>query len=226
MDDKNKLEEFDIDKAAEELRAVAPPQRSGRKLSVPMQCAAFAALRNGAKYHAVAAVFDLSETSVSNLAGCVDDDRAPLEDLDGGIHDLSLSRGRNPERSQRYRWVKQQFNHWGEAEFKRRYYTPSIHARIMAVQALPKSTAHRFKPNPHADQFKGLHDLGSGPYILVDWLPNPHDPANAGWAWIESEPNGFTGENRWKGQELEPSKPFRPYRTSKNALDGAKKSLE
>jgi hypothetical protein len=227
MNDERKLDEFDMDKAAAELRAAAPVQRSGRKLSHSGQCAAFAALRNGAKYHAVAAVFDISETSVSNLAGCIDDDREPLEDLDGGLHDFNLTRGRSPERSRRYRHVAALFNHIGELEFKRRYYTPDIHERILAVQALPKSKPHRFKPNPHADQSKGLHDFGEKLWILVEWLPNPKDPSNAGWAWIESECNGFTGTNRWKGRELDaPGSKFTPYRTSTEALDGAKKVWE
>jgi hypothetical protein len=222
MNDENKPLEFDIDKAVATLRAAAPIQKSGRKLSFTGKCAAYGALHCGAKPYAVAAVFGLSETSISFLAGCRTDDRAPLEDLDGGLHDLNLTRGRRGDRRPRYQDVATEFERLGEREFLRRYLTPSIYERIVAAQSQPKNTAHNFKPNPNADKLRGVHDFGEGLWIRVEWIPPDH-----GWAWCECEKDGDIENNRWKGRELdEPGKPFTPYRTSKDALDGAKKEYE
>lgn len=213
MNNEDNPSEFDMDKAAAELRAAGPPRRSGRKLSLEGQCAAFAALRNGAKFHAVASVFNLSETSVSNLAGCIFDDRPPVEDGDGGFHDLNLTRKRNPERKHRYLSVATEFDRLGELEFKRRYYTPDIHARVMQAQSKPKSN-NRYTPNPEAREFSGIHDFGEGLWIRVEWVPDL-----GGWLWIECYENGDIGANKWKGRD----KSLAPYRTSKEAYDGADK---
>ena len=206
MSNEDKSHDFDIDKASAELRAVAPPRRGGRKLTLASQCAAFAALRAGANFNSVAIVFDLSETTVSNLAGCIHDDRAPIEDLDGGLHDINLTRGRAPDRTPRYRAVAQEFNRLGELEFKRRYYTPDIHERILAAQSKPKIPRNRLLGNFYAAEFKGVNEMPiGGVWVTIGWM-------NEFWGWADCSAKGGQ-QGPW----------HTPYRTSKDALEGAKK---
>jgi hypothetical protein len=228
MNNEDKPQEFDMDKAAEELRAVKQPSRGGRKLRLAEQCAAFAALRHGARAAAVASVFNLSETTVSNLAGCIDDDRAPIADLDGGLHDPNLTRGRDPERVQRYRAVAEEFNRLGEAEFKRRYYTPFFHELILAAQSKPRTPRHPPTADRYADDYQGVHEMPiGGVWIFVLWMDDADHayPKTPGWSWSTCEANGSpTAHTVWTGQELfDPHKKFTPYRTSKAALEGAQK---
>lgn len=131
-------EEFDPLKAIEAMGAYYADKRRGPKLTFEGRCQVYAALHGGAPQVVVAKAFDLSPTTVSNIASCRDDDRIPVvvEVFDGQrIHSEThmsphLKRKRDPDRRPRYPEVAAEFEGMGEEEFIRRYYTHYTEMRL------------------------------------------------------------------------------------------------
>ena len=126
-------EPFDPVADLRELARLAPAG-TGRKLSFDQKCAAYAALYNGVKLSIVAEVFNLSRTSVSNLAGCREDNRPQSTMTVGDYAETfpspSISKRAYKGRKPRYADIAAEFERLGEDEFTARYYTRAIAARI------------------------------------------------------------------------------------------------
>jgi hypothetical protein len=124
---------FDARAALDELTRLAPAVH-GRKLNQTMQCAAYAALWNGMSNKIVAEVFNLSLTSVSNLAGCRNDLRTEtiieVGDYSETHPSPSLTKRKYRARKARYLAVAREWDRLGADEFIRFYFTPQIAARI------------------------------------------------------------------------------------------------
>lgn len=214
---------FDIDEARAELKNTTQNSGGGRKLSFFDRCAAYAALYMGARPSIVAEFFSLSETSVSFIAGCRNDTRAPFtNEIGTPSTDPNLTRDRSPSRKPRYQDVAAEFDRLGELEFIKTYYHSTYRDSIVALQNGPRKQP---KPDPAARDCEGVHEIPGGDvWVTVRWIGGADD---GGWAWSDCEANGDRGANSWTGRELfDRQEKFKPYRTSKAALDGAKEYWE
>jgi hypothetical protein len=124
---------FDPFAALAELRKIAPSVK-GRKLDLFRQCAAYAALWNGISPKIVAENFNLSLTSVSNLAGCREDKRTEttmtVGDYSETFPNPSLTKRKYRARKARYIAVAREWERLGEQEFIRVYFTAQIAAEL------------------------------------------------------------------------------------------------
>lgn len=125
---------FDAEAELDALVRQFRPSKCARKLTFEGHCQVYACLYRGVPQYAVCAMFDISRATASHIAGCRDDTREPVtieaaghsETLPGG----ALNRWRRPQRRDRYRKVAAEFESLGEAEFNRRYFTPTVKARV------------------------------------------------------------------------------------------------
>ena len=124
---------FDPKSDLAELRRIAPVG-AGRKVTFDRLCAAYAALWHGVKPTLVAETFRLSKTSVSNLAGCRNDNRTEttmeVGDLTETFPNPSITQRRYPQRKPHYQHIAREWTRLGEVEFLHAYYTPAIAAEL------------------------------------------------------------------------------------------------
>ena len=127
----------------EEMRKIAEAERliGGPKLSFVEQCAAFAAMYEGAPNRVVRRAFGISAQSASKLSGCLERDPEPYRptfdkatDLVSGREAHDHNGRRNPARYRHYETVAREFEALGAEEFISRYLTPEMVDRIAAAR--------------------------------------------------------------------------------------------
>ena len=135
----------------EEMRKIAELERTigGPKLSFAEQCAAFAAMYEGAPNRVVRRAFGISAQTASKLAGCLEHDPEPYrremvevitDDANRKVemverltaHDHNGRR--NPARFRHYEIVAREFEALGAEEFCHRYLTPEMVDRLTAAR--------------------------------------------------------------------------------------------
>ena len=125
------------------LTAMSSGLFGGRKLSFRDQCAAFGASYGGAANKVLTLAFNISPTTASNIAGCLEQDPSPtrtdLKMEDGQVTEYHWeedhNKRRNPNRSRRYEAVAREFEALGVEEFNRRYMTPDVFHRIAKARS-------------------------------------------------------------------------------------------
>ena len=127
----------------EEMRKIAESERTigGPKLTFAEQCAAFAAMYEGAPNRVVRRAFGISAQTASRLAGCLEYDPDPYRttfnkktDLVSGREAHDHNGRRNPARFRHYESVGREFEALGAEEFIHRYLTPEMVDRITAAR--------------------------------------------------------------------------------------------
>ena len=133
----------------EEIRRLAESERTigGPKLSFAEQCAAFAALYDGAPNRVVRRAFGISAQTASKLAGCLEHDPDPYRrevvEVTTEDHRVEMiervtshdhNDRRNPARYRHYEPVAREFEALGADAFAARYLTPEIIDRLAAAR--------------------------------------------------------------------------------------------
>jgi hypothetical protein len=182
--------------------------RSGKRLSFPEQCAAFAAMQNGVRQKIVREAFGLSDAAVSYLANC--------------------ARARDGRRQVHYPHVAREFERLGAEAFRDAYFTDDTWTRLKRIKhdMAQKEDKRPRGPNPRADSqsfaargaFPLDGPLGLREYWRIDW--------NNGWRYHCCLPTGeLTGNMPYQGMESVTDCEPRPFRTSIAALEGLEKML-
>jgi hypothetical protein len=141
--------EWNVDLAREAIRKCR--EGDPRRLPFETQCAIFAFAYDGMPNRILARAFDVSQTTVSNITGCLERDPNPwrLEyatgpKADGTFHNPDLeppvrvpdnhNGRRNPNRSKRYDQVRREFEALGETAFYQKYLTKEAYRMVAAAR--------------------------------------------------------------------------------------------
>jgi hypothetical protein len=246
---------FDAAKALAELRAGLRPQANQAKLSFSERCGAFCALYQKTPHSIVARAFGITKTTASLLAGCLPEgmdhrvktmgfeERTVMdtsyqgEDGNGVpykatvpvdvIIDYDPNRKRNPSRKLRYQDVAREFIHLGRDGFFARYYTDSIHERLIRAKLLAGSEdlgAGQNGANRNAAKFSFKY---YGPvrcaeqFYRIGWIAAGKLQFE-GWHYAECQEDGsrFGDQDyNWLDYFNEDTQEARAYRTSAEAFD-------
>jgi hypothetical protein len=247
---------FDAIKALSELRAGLRPQENQAKLSFSERCGAFCALYEKTPHSIVARAFGITKTTASWLAGCLPDgidhrvktigfeDRTVSdESADGAFYkanapqivsvpvdviiDYDPNRNRNPNRKLRYQDVAREFIHLGRDGFFARYYTDSIHERLIRAKyqaGNEDSGRGQNGANRSAAKFsfKYYGPVRCGEkFYRIAWVPAGKMQFE-GWHFTECQEDGSRFPEQpynWLDYFNEDTKEQRAYRTSAEAFD-------
>jgi hypothetical protein len=144
--------EWNVDLAREAIRKCR--EGDPRRLPFETQCAIFAFAYDGMPNRILARAFDVSQTTVSNITGCLERDPNPYrrEYKIGSYETFEGTKWRNPDieqpvtvpddhnarrnsnRSKRYDQVRREFEVLGETAFYQKYLTKECYRMVAAAR--------------------------------------------------------------------------------------------